>query len=625
MNIKYHHLLSLAVLPLLAGCTLDEQNEQYGGYDGLSPITLKAMMEGNDDETTRAGTTLLSSNFASSETFYAYFPSNVRVGSTTTASSTTFTTSNSSGSTTPATQPYFNAGASSATVRAYYPYVSGKQITNSTTSFSVETAQNTDANYKKSDLMYATASLTKSSASVTGSLSFSHRMAKILVTANIGTGVTNIQSIRIIGGYRTINIATPETCTLGSTLSNANSTSSYITMYSTTSTSQVNCAALIPPQSISGNFLQIVTNVGTATYSLASSKSFASGRSYQLTITVNAAAVGTTTSISGWTGTGNVTIKPDDYILDLSTLTANKTIDQRDILLTGSTTYQVSINGDKSPTVVLSSVTMTKRLIVNATMNSYTTLVLEGTNTLSGGIEAPPYQPQDGDCELIITGSGTLNININAGNVPAIGATSGTCGGIVIEGGTINATVVGGESEGNIGCGIGSAQDSSVEYIYISGGYITAKGGPWCAGIGCGDNDGADNSCGDITITGGNITATGGQYAAGIGGGSGSGCGNITITGGSIKATGGLGASGGGAGIGSGSYGTCGTIKIDNSYLSGSQRNALRVEAIRALSNARHIGGGYSSSGGLSSVTVNVGTYCTDSGESGSNRIIYGR
>ena len=310
MSIRYHHLLSLAVLSLLAGCTVDEQIERSDGHDGLCPITLKATMEGNDDATTRAGTTLLNSNFASGETFYAYFPSGVKVGSATSESSTTFTTTDASGATNPATQPYFNAGATSATVHAYYPYVTGKQVTNSTTSFSVETDQNTDDSYKKSDLMYATASLSKSSASVTGSLSFTHRMAKILVTANIGTGVTNIQSIRIIGGYRTINIATPSTCTLGSTLSDANSTSTYITMYSGTSTSTVNCAALIPPQSISGNFLQIVTDIGTATYSLATEKSFTSAYSYQLTITVNAAAVGTTTSISGWTGTGSVTVQP---------------------------------------------------------------------------------------------------------------------------------------------------------------------------------------------------------------------------------------------------------------------------------------------------------------------------
>lgn len=288
-------------LLLLTSCTADEQD----GSTSLTPIALTATMAVEDDGTTRAGTAIQSTQFAQGETFYAYFPSNVTVGSTTSASHTTFTTSNGNGATSPATTPYMNAGQSSATVHAYYP----STVTNTTSSFSVQTAQNTDANYKSSDLMYATGTVTKSGSSATGSLTFTHKMAKILVTANIGAGVTNIQSIKIVGGYRTINISTPLSCTLGTSLSNANSSTNII-MWSGTSTNTVNCAALIPPQTISGNFLQIVTDKGTATYSLASSKSFAFGSSYQMTITVNAAAVGTTVAITGWSGTGNVTVNP---------------------------------------------------------------------------------------------------------------------------------------------------------------------------------------------------------------------------------------------------------------------------------------------------------------------------
>lgn len=294
-------LFPAACLLLMAGCTADEQPDAAG----LVPLSLSATVEDGASAATRAGTSLLTS-FANGDAFYAYFPSNVTVGSTTSASNTTFSYNGTKWS--PGTQPYFNAGTTNATVHAYYPYVTGKQVTNVTTSFSVETDQSTEANYKKSDLMYATATVQKSSP--TASLSFSHKMAKILVTANIGAGVTNIQSVKIIGGYRTINISTPQSCTLGSALSNANS-STNITMWSGTSTSAVSCAALIPPQTINGNFLQIVTNAGTATYSL-SSKQFETGKSYQLTITVNAAALGTTVAITGWTGTGAVTVSPTD-------------------------------------------------------------------------------------------------------------------------------------------------------------------------------------------------------------------------------------------------------------------------------------------------------------------------
>lgn len=214
----------------------------------------------------------------------------------------------------PATQPFFNAGTTSATVHAYYGKSggsSGTQVNNSTESFSVATDQSGDANYKASDLMYATATVQKTSP--TASLTFAHRMSKILVTANIGAGVTNIQSVKIVGGYRTINISTPQSCTLGTSLSDANS-STNITMWSGTSTSPVNCAALIPPQTIDGNFLQIVTDKGTATYSL-SSKQFETGKSYTFNITVNAAAIGTTVAITGWTGTNGVTVNPTTTIV----------------------------------------------------------------------------------------------------------------------------------------------------------------------------------------------------------------------------------------------------------------------------------------------------------------------
>ena len=80
-------------------------------------------------------------------------------------------------------------------------------------------------------------------------------------------------------------------------------------MWSGTSTSTVDCAALIPPQTITGNFLQIVTDKGTVTYSL-DAKVFASGQSYHLMITVNAAAIDATISVTDWDSTGKITVTP---------------------------------------------------------------------------------------------------------------------------------------------------------------------------------------------------------------------------------------------------------------------------------------------------------------------------
>ena len=280
-------MLSAAVL--LAACTDNDLFRQ-----GEVPVTLTTAMNANG--VTRAAIDVLSSSqFGSGETFYAYFPTGVRVGASTSACGTSFTTSGT-GSTTPATQPYFTDAATSAPVYAYYPYVTGKQVTEAITSFSVEQDQTSEAGYKKSDLMYATATATKNGNSGSGVLHFAHKMSKIIVNASSTS--LQIQAIRIVGGNSTIALSNDGSCTLGAT-SSPLSTSSYITMYAGGSNSTASCAALIPPQTITGSFMEVITNAGTITYSL-SSKTFVSGGSYTYALTVTSASIGLTIDITDW-------------------------------------------------------------------------------------------------------------------------------------------------------------------------------------------------------------------------------------------------------------------------------------------------------------------------------------
>ncbi len=150
------------------------------------------------------------------------------------------------------------------------------------------------------------------------------------------------------------------------------------------------------------------------------------------------------------------------------------------------------------------------------------------------------------------------------------GPSNGTkgAGKIVINSGTVEATVNGAFGAAGIGGGYASNSSAQVE---INGGVVKATGGSGGPGIG-NVIDFAENS---VTITGGTVTAAGGTYetdgirdsaiarikvgGAGIGGGSGSGSGEITITGGTVTAAGGAGA----PGIGSGSEaGGAGIITI---------------------------------------------------------------
>ena len=68
-------------------------------------------------------------------------------------------------------------------------------------------------------------------------------------------------------------------------------------------------AALIPAQIIDGGLLSIVTDQGTAIYTV-NNKVFEVGRQYTLKITVNRRAFEAETEITGWTSEGTVIVNP---------------------------------------------------------------------------------------------------------------------------------------------------------------------------------------------------------------------------------------------------------------------------------------------------------------------------
>jgi uncharacterized protein YjdB len=264
-----------AALLLLAGCTADTLMK--GEADGRVPIGVSVTGAGDD---TRAGTHIQKSQFDVGETFTVYFAS----GSDTEHAQ--FTTTNSVGATEAAVgsaQPCFLESSTEAVMHAYYP----QAVNNLITSFTVETDQTDTVGFKHSDLMYATATATKSGKKVTAPLQFEHKMAKIVAMVTAGDSVQSIYSVRIVGGYRTISITDGTTCTLGNTYSDPNSTSDYITMYDKPEGSkEVICAAMLPPQDINEDFLEIVTDNGT--YLSALTKVLEGSHTYNLAVVVGA-------------------------------------------------------------------------------------------------------------------------------------------------------------------------------------------------------------------------------------------------------------------------------------------------------------------------------------------------
>ena len=188
----------------------------------------------------------------------------------------------------------------------------------------------------------------------------------------------------------------------------------------------------------------------------------------------------------------------------------------------------------------------------NATITLHGTNVVKGLGWTGAGIQVGPPGTTltiDGTGQLdaepsidwLCYGSGIggiANVNIgaiviNSGIIKAIGSSDnsgigsgykGSCDGITINGGTINAYSVNFPSAAPIGCGRGG----SCSFIKISGGNVSGRSSGHGAGIG----SGAEGICGAITITGGNVDGKCGEIGAGAGIGSGEEgqCGDILIT-----------------------------------------------------------------------------------------------
>ena len=232
---------------------------------------------------TKAAQNLNEGTFASGESI------TVRISNTGDNSWTdyTFTTADAGAMNPAGTVPYYPAGDQNIDIVAYYPSTAGS-------SFSVAADQTTDASYKASDLMFASVTNQARQAEAV-TLAFSHKMAKLNVNITAGSGVTSITSVSILNVKPTVSFD-QATGAVGSASGEA-----------TTIAMSNEGAALIPAQTIDGGLLSVVTDKGTATYSVAD-KAFEAGKLYTLNITVNLRAVGTTTAITGWTSEGTVTV-----------------------------------------------------------------------------------------------------------------------------------------------------------------------------------------------------------------------------------------------------------------------------------------------------------------------------
>ena len=276
MNIK-HFIIAVATVAL-AACSREETPTYTE-----TPITLTYSTV--DAVESKAAQNLNEGTFASGESI------TVRVSNTgeNVWTDYAFTSGEAGAMTAPEPAPCYPAGAQNVDIVAYYPASAG-------TSFTVASDQTSDASYKACDLMFASVTnQAKQAAAV--NLAFSHKMAKLNVNITPGQGVTSINSLSVLNVKPTVSfdhatgaVGAASGETFGIAMSN-------------------NGAVIIPAQTINGGLLSIVTDKGTATYSVAD-KVFEAGKLYTINITVNLRAVGTTTAITGWTSEGTVNVNP---------------------------------------------------------------------------------------------------------------------------------------------------------------------------------------------------------------------------------------------------------------------------------------------------------------------------
>ena len=274
----------------LASCSSSD-NMHPEQTDGRVPVELTNNIIG---AVTRAATTLNESALTTGDI-------TVR---TSEAYATAYTyTAGAEGAMTSTAPAYYPAGGASIDIVAYSP-ANANDGTSET--FTVSADQSSDDAYIASDLLWAKAE-NKNSASGAVNIAFAHKMAKIIVNVTAGNGISTIQSITLKNIKRqcTFDYASGAVSDVAEV---SGATDVAVTTGGTTASSMG--AACIPAQDLLGDFIEITTDKGTATYRLSSAKPVSAGNYYTINLTLNLAAVGTTNTIEAWSDYGSVNILP---------------------------------------------------------------------------------------------------------------------------------------------------------------------------------------------------------------------------------------------------------------------------------------------------------------------------
>ncbi|MBR1541687.1 MAG: fimbrillin family protein [Bacteroidaceae bacterium] len=222
---------------------------------------------------------------------------------------------NANGSTAQSTGKYWPASGGNLDIYAWYPAaaVSATALNATNKTFTILADQSTEANFRSSDLMFATLanqSHTSGNATETKALTFTHKLVliQVVLSPNTAKGIaaSDLTNATItIGSSDGYVIGTvPIMSITGGTLGTPSTRlTSVLTLCSANySSTNANAYAIIPPQNLNGLKLNVTLKASGKTLTATlPDLAMTAGNAYKYTVTVAATELKVTASINPWT------------------------------------------------------------------------------------------------------------------------------------------------------------------------------------------------------------------------------------------------------------------------------------------------------------------------------------
>lgn len=292
------YLLFAAAALMLTACSNDENGTDNWAGEIRLTSGLTAQSVG-----TKAATAVQGAQFDKGEALSVYINENTTGTPTTTYAQPLAYTADGSGGLATANQPFFPTSGNGVNIYALYPASATPAA-----AFTVQADQSTDANYKKSDLMYgkpAQNPVNRTSSAV--NIGFTHLLSKVTVVLESGDGNPNLAGAVV--KLKQLKPTTTLTAGInGASVSEAAGDATDITVM-TAAADALSGSAVVVPQTLAPSFIEVTLADGGVLTSSSlkddagnpfTSVVLTGSKEFKYTIKVNLTGLSVTSSISNW-------------------------------------------------------------------------------------------------------------------------------------------------------------------------------------------------------------------------------------------------------------------------------------------------------------------------------------